>query len=125
MHTKNWKRQIVFSLLISVFFSACSVREEVAPVPAEPTIILEETESQPSTEPQEPTPEQPSVIDDVYQDTDPAGQAVTFWHPYTGENEKALLEIIADFNATNPWNINVIPSIRGAMMIFSIKCLLS
>jgi len=86
MHTKNWKRLIVFFILVSIFFSACSVGNEIAPTPAEPTVVVEETEPQPSTELLEPTPEQPIVIEDFYQNTDPSGQVITFWHPYTGEN---------------------------------------
>lgn len=113
MQTKNWKRFIVFFIMVSVFFSACSVGNEITPMPTDPTFIIEETEPQPSTAPLEPTPEQPIVVDDKYQNTDPSGQVVPFWHPYTGENERALLEIIADFNATNQWNINLIAEYQG------------
>lgn len=113
MNTKNSKYLFAFFLLVSVIMLACNGGGKITPTLAEPTNINDDTGSQPSIEILEPTPENPILIDDTYLNTDPSGQEVTFWHPYTGENENALIKIIEDFNATNPWNIYVIPEYQG------------
>ncbi|MBI5929353.1 MAG: extracellular solute-binding protein [Chloroflexi bacterium] len=41
------------------------------------------------------------------QAVDPHGEALIFWHPHTGEREKALNELVARFNAENEWKITV------------------
>ena len=94
----NRNRIVIFGVCVFIFFSACSARNEILPTPTNPASIIEETELQPSAELLEPTPEQPIVSDDKYKNTDPTGQLVTFWHPYTAENEAVLKEIVADFN---------------------------
>jgi len=45
----------------------------------------------------------------------PAPVELTFWHTKTGSQEELLNEIVADFNASNPYNITVVPtSIEGS-----------
>ena len=55
------------------------------------------------------TMEAPTVYDEV----DPSGQNVIFWHQHTGEREEALNEIIAEFNTTNEYGITVEASNQG------------
>ncbi len=43
------------------------------------------------------------------QSADPTGQTIIFWHPHTGERERALNELVAQFNAENEWKITVEP----------------
>lgn len=43
------------------------------------------------------------------QSVDPIGQTIIFWHPHTGERERALNELVAQFNAENEWKITVEP----------------
>ena len=43
------------------------------------------------------------------QSVDPTGQTIIFWHPHTGERERALNELVAQFNAENEWKITVEP----------------
>lgn len=52
----------------------------------------------------------PMDIDSI----DPSGQTVTFWHQHSGAREAELLELIADFNASNEWGIEVIASYEGS-----------
>ncbi|MFN2150664.1 MAG: extracellular solute-binding protein, partial [Anaerolineales bacterium] len=100
--------------LFSVLFTACNgIGDEITHRSPEPTPTTEQTEPQPLAEALEPTPEQPVVSDDTYQNVDPTGQVVTFWHTYTAENEAVLQEIITDFNAANPWNIQVTAEYQG------------
>jgi multiple sugar transport system substrate-binding protein/sn-glycerol 3-phosphate transport system substrate-binding protein len=115
MHTNNWKQSIVLFMLVSIIFSACNVGDEITPTPAEePTIINDQVKPQPSTEPTEPTSDQPVILGDIYQNTNPNGQVITFWHPITGDQETVLLGIIQEFNNTNEWNITVIAENQGS-----------
>lgn len=43
------------------------------------------------------------------QSVDPTGQIIIFWHPHTGERERALNELVVQFNAENEWKITVEP----------------
>ncbi|MCQ3929036.1 MAG: hypothetical protein DPW16_01135 [Chloroflexi bacterium] len=43
------------------------------------------------------------------QTVDPIGQTIIFWHPHTGERERALNELVAQFNTENEWKITVEP----------------
>lgn len=44
---------------------------------------------------------------------DPRNQTVTWWHQHSGTRQQFLDEIIADFNANNPWGITVEASNQG------------
>jgi multiple sugar transport system substrate-binding protein/sn-glycerol 3-phosphate transport system substrate-binding protein len=104
---------VILGIFVSIFFSACSVSNQILPTPSKPAAIIEQTEPPPSAEVLEPTQVQPAVSDDQYQNIDPSGQVVPFWHAYTAEDEAVLQEIVADFNATNPWNIQVSAEYQG------------
>ena len=38
---------------------------------------------------------------------DPTGASIAYWFQHTGPNGDAMMKMIADFNATNPWKITV------------------
>jgi multiple sugar transport system substrate-binding protein len=59
----------------------------------------------------EPTPE--PVPAGPYEDVDPTGQAVLFWHNHTKERDEGLQQMVADFNATNEWGIEVTSEFAG------------
>ena len=44
---------------------------------------------------------------------DPSGQEVVFWYQHTREREDELLEMIDDFNRTNPHGISVLRDESG------------
>lgn len=44
---------------------------------------------------------------------DPSGQEIVFWHQHTNERVGALDEIVAAFNAENPWGITVTHEYQG------------
>ncbi|HWQ83915.1 MAG TPA: extracellular solute-binding protein, partial [Anaerolineales bacterium] len=64
-----------------------------SPTPAPPTTTPTSSSS--------PTPPDPWAA------VDPGGQAIVFWHSQQYEREQVLLEIIAEFNTSNPWGIEV------------------
>ena len=44
---------------------------------------------------------------------DPSDQTVVYWHQHSGDRETALNELVAEFNANNPWGITVEASNQG------------
>ncbi len=48
-----------------------------------------------------------------YEDVDPTGTTVTFWHQHTRDREASLIEIVESFNATNPYGITVVAEYQG------------
>jgi multiple sugar transport system substrate-binding protein/sn-glycerol 3-phosphate transport system substrate-binding protein len=52
-------------------------------------------------------------VEMVYEDVDPTGATVQFWHQHSGEREEALMEIVNEFNTTNEWGITVEASNQG------------
>lgn len=48
-----------------------------------------------------------------YENVDPSGQTVTFWHQHSRERETALLEIVEEFNTTNEHGITVVAEYQG------------
>lgn len=48
-----------------------------------------------------------------YENVDPSGQTVTFWHQHSRERETALLEIVEEFNTTNEYGITVVAEYQG------------
>jgi len=58
----------------------------------------------------------PSFAQDAavdYENVDPTGQTVVFWHQHTGARAESLDAIVADFNATNEWKITVEATNQG------------
>ncbi|MCS7287411.1 MAG: ABC transporter substrate-binding protein [Anaerolineae bacterium] len=60
-----------------------------------------------------PTPT-PSPVPDPLANVNPERQEVTIWHPYTQLHERTFLEIVEEFNRTNPWGIKVIARYGGS-----------
>lgn len=48
-----------------------------------------------------------------WENVDPTGQTVTFWHQHTLDREKALDKIVQEFNDTNPYHITVKAEYQG------------
>lgn len=48
-----------------------------------------------------------------YDDVDPTGQTVVFWHQHSGAREEELVRIVETFNETNEWGITVEASNQG------------
>lgn len=57
----------------------------------------------------------PGMAQDMgfYEDVDPSGATVIFWHQHSRAREESLLSIVAEFNATNEWGIVVEASNQG------------
>lgn len=58
-----------------------------------------------------------------YENVDPSGQAVTFWHNHSDEREVLLNEIIEEFNTSNEYGITVSASNQGSYGDISQKML--
>jgi multiple sugar transport system substrate-binding protein/sn-glycerol 3-phosphate transport system substrate-binding protein len=93
-----------------MLLSACTKETEVA-TPEATQAVTTATEV---VTPPEPQPTQAVVAVDEWADVDPTGQVVTFWHQHSGGRERALIEIVDEFNATNEWGITVIAEYQGS-----------
>lgn len=51
---------------------------------------------------------------DSYENVDPSGQTITFWHQHSQSREAALDKIVEAFNASNPYNITVKAEYQGS-----------
>jgi multiple sugar transport system substrate-binding protein/sn-glycerol 3-phosphate transport system substrate-binding protein len=61
--------------------------------------------------------EQPTEVmapEDTWENVDPSGQEIIFWHQHSKERETALLEIVDEFNQTNEWGITVTAEYQGS-----------
>ncbi len=56
-------------------------------------------------------PDAPKV--DPWENVDPSGATVVFWHQHTRAREASLLEIVDEFNKTNEWGITVVAEYQG------------
>jgi len=65
------------------------------------------TPSPTPTLPPTPTPSPTPEPFEPFKNISPEGQEVTLWHPYTQLHERTLLEMVDEFNRTNPWGIKV------------------
>lgn len=50
---------------------------------------------------------------DPWANVDPTGQEIIYWHHHSGSRETFLLNLIEEFNTTNPWNIHVTAIYKG------------
>jgi len=51
---------------------------------------------------------------DAWAEVDPDGETIVFWHNHSGSRETVLIDIVDEFNSTNPWGITVIPENQGS-----------
>ena len=91
MRTPLWLTPLLLSAALAV--SACTA------VPAAPAAA-------PAEAPAAPAAEAPAA-EGAYAGVDPSGQTVVWWHQHSGSREEGLLELIAEFNATNEYEITV------------------
>ena len=53
------------------------------------------------------------VFADDYENVDPSGVTINYWHQHTKSREEAINTIVENFNSTNPWGITVNASHQG------------
>ncbi|MGD8488987.1 MAG: extracellular solute-binding protein [Anaerolineae bacterium] len=110
--SKKWLYLLVIAVLVlPMILTACGATEEPAPteVPAveEPTAAPEEPEEATAA------PEEPAEAEG-YENVDPTGATVLWWHNHTTIRDEALQEMVAEFNASNEWGIEVTAEYAGA-----------
>jgi multiple sugar transport system substrate-binding protein/sn-glycerol 3-phosphate transport system substrate-binding protein len=76
---------------------------------AEPTAAA--TEAEPTVE---PTTAAPAATGTDYENVDPKGQEIVFWHNHTSSREETLAKMIEKFNSTNEWGIKVTEENQGS-----------
>ena len=53
------------------------------------------------------------IKDGDYAGVDPSGTKIVYWHPHTGDRDKAIKAAADKFNKENPWKITVEPIYKG------------
>ncbi len=48
-----------------------------------------------------------------FENVDPTGQTVSFWHQHSREREDSLKKIVDEFNSSNEWGITVVAEYQG------------
>ncbi|MGC9333034.1 MAG: extracellular solute-binding protein [Anaerolineae bacterium] len=102
--SRKWMYLFVLAILVvPMLLTACGPTAEPTSAP-EPT----QAEVQPTEALEEPTaaPEEPETAG-PYDDVDPTGATVLWWHQHTKERAEGLNEMVAEFNETNEWGITV------------------
>ncbi len=92
----------LFAVLLVATMLLAACKPAATPQPVENTAVPVE---QP-TEVTAPT--------DPWENVDPSGQNIVFWHQHSQERETALLEIVDQFNQTNEWGITVDAEYQGS-----------
>ncbi|MBN2046795.1 MAG: extracellular solute-binding protein [Anaerolineaceae bacterium] len=123
----KFKLLLAVLLIMAMVLSACGgsadvTEEPVAEEPAaEEEVVAEEVEEEAApVEEEEEVAEEPAeeeVVEEVakgpYDEVDPTGVEIIFWHQHSGDRETALLEMVDDFNANNEWGIKVTAEYQG------------
>jgi multiple sugar transport system substrate-binding protein/sn-glycerol 3-phosphate transport system substrate-binding protein len=95
MRTPLWLTPLLLSAALAV--SACT---------AVPTAPAAEAPAAEAPAAEAPAAEAPAA-EGAYAGVDPSGQTVVWWHQHSGSREEGLFELIAEFNATNEYEITV------------------
>jgi multiple sugar transport system substrate-binding protein len=119
MKTKWTYLIVLLVLLIPLVLAACGPTEEPTEAPAVEATTAPAVE--PTTAPAEPTqaPAEPTAVPEEpkgegpYEDVDPTGATVLWWHQHTQERQEGLNEMVEEFNATNEWGIEVMAEYAG------------
>ncbi|GAB4497258.1 MAG: hypothetical protein OHK0052_08540 [Anaerolineales bacterium] len=111
MQTKTfWLKLMAILLIASFVLAACA---PAAPATTEPQPAnTPAPAAQPTAVVEQPTA--PPALVDPWENVDPSGQTVLFWHQHTRARETALLEIVDEFNKTNEWGITVVAEYQGS-----------
>ena len=130
----TWTQIVPVLMWIGIVITGCTSEQQATPVfetAGTATLEIEEVETEtiipevtedPVIEVETPIEEITSQ-DDVYANVDPSGQVITFWHPFTGDREDILLEIVDDFNVANQWGLLVEASYQGDYTLSKTRCL--
>jgi multiple sugar transport system substrate-binding protein len=114
---KRWM-YLVFALTLAgvLALTSCAKPAEptaaptATPVPAEPaaaTATPKPAEPAAATATPTPAPAGP------YEDVDPTGAQVLWWHQHSGGRQEGLDEMVAEFNANNEWGIEITAEYAG------------
>lgn len=109
MDKRIWSTLIGILIIASMVLGACT---QATPEPTSAPAETQETGGAQATTPPEET--QPVEAAGPFEDVDPSGQTVTFWHQHPGDREEALGSIVEDFNANNEYGITVVPEYQGS-----------
>ena len=94
----------------SAILDGADINETLAQLEVDANESLADTEP---PKPAEPTPTPTPVPAGPYEDVDPTGAQVLWWHQHSGGRQEGLDEMVAEFNASNEWGIEVVAEFAG------------
>ncbi len=112
---------LIFLFLAAVWLAGCAMTHN--PIPAElgvrdtPPAEISSPTAAPSSTPAATKTAAPLPTPTVYDplgEIDPRGQPIVFWHIYGDDREQALAAVVNDFNASNPFGIQVAAANQGS-----------
>ncbi len=92
----------VIAVLMALTMVLAACKPAATPAPVE----------EPST-PSEGETTEATVEEFSWDNVDPSGQEIVFWHQHTSERDEGLNQIIDDFNNNNEWGITVVGEYQG------------
>ncbi len=114
---------MILILLTNISIMSCNTSKEIRsdqeinPTSTADTLKITETRHPESTPEVEitATMSEPDQLKpgDLYDGIEPINQRITFWHPFTGNEEISLQEIIKVFNDSNEWGITIVTEYQG------------
>jgi multiple sugar transport system substrate-binding protein/sn-glycerol 3-phosphate transport system substrate-binding protein len=129
MSRKLWNSLLAVLVASALLLSACApaATTEAPAAPAEPAAPTTAAPAEPTatTAAAEPVaeatapaateePAAPAAEAGPYDDVDPTGQQIFFWHNHTKGRQDALEAIVQEFNSTNEWGIKVTQENQGS-----------
>ncbi|MCD6290991.1 MAG: ABC transporter substrate-binding protein [Anaerolineae bacterium] len=99
-----------YTLLATVLIAAMLIITACAPATPAPTQAPKQAPAEkPAAEKVAPTTGKVN-----WEEVDPSGQSIVFWHQHSRQREKALQEIVQKFNETNEYGITVSAEYQGS-----------
>jgi phosphate/phosphite/phosphonate ABC transporter binding protein len=103
----------VFSVLFAVLMIMTLLLAACAPATPEPTKEPEPAKTDEPAPVKTEEPVEPVAPMGPYEDVDPTGQTITYWHQHSRDREEGLLAMVEEFNNTNEWGITVNAEYQG------------
>jgi multiple sugar transport system substrate-binding protein len=104
--SKKWMNLLItLSLVATLLLTACA--KTAAPTATEAPKAAPTATPKPAEPTATPEPAGP------YENVDPSGAKVLWWHQHSGSRQEGLDEMIAEFNASNEWGIEVTGEFAG------------
>lgn len=108
LHKRLWFLTVL--VVASLLLAACPSAVPAAPAPSGAEAAATEA---PAAEAAEAASSDSGEMTMDWENVDPTGQEISFWHQHTGAREEALKVIVDEFNANNEYGIKLTAEYQG------------